>query len=180
MKSPAFRRRKIVTFVKKAIQSYKSGSHTRYDIKYHIVWITKYRKPIMVGPLAERLRELICQICQQNEVTIIKGHIIVMSIIKEGFGCSDEDLFEKCQFDLLVRKALGLFSLSDVVPSIDTYYLLRRRICEYENRHGVNLMEKSFEQLTGDQLFRFKVSRPKAFKTTMTQMPIIGKKETKR
>ena len=72
--------------------------------------------------------------------------------------CSDEELFEKCQFDLLVRKALGLFSLSDVVPSIDTYYLLRRRICEYENRHGVNLMEKSFEQLTGDQLSRFKIS----------------------
>ncbi|MGB3977059.1 MAG: transposase, partial [bacterium] len=84
--------------------------------------------------------------------------IIGMSIIKEGFGCSDEELFEKCQFDLLVRKALGLFSLSDVVPSIDTYYLLRRRICEYENRHGVNLMEKSFEQLTGDQLSRFKIS----------------------
>ena len=30
--------------------------------------------------------------------------IIGMSIIKEGFGCSDEELFEKCQFDLLVRK----------------------------------------------------------------------------
>ncbi|MDS1032818.1 transposase [Porphyromonadaceae sp. NP-X] len=84
--------------------------------------------------------------------------IIAMSIIKEGFGCSDEELFEKCQFDLLVRKALGLFSLSDVVPSIDTYYLLRRRICEYENRHGINLMEKSFEQLTGNQLSRFKIS----------------------
>ena len=26
----------------------------------------------------------------------------------EGFGCSDEDLFEKCEFDLLTRKALGL------------------------------------------------------------------------
>ena len=84
--------------------------------------------------------------------------IIAMSIIKEGFGCSDEALFEKCQFDLLVRKALGLFSLSDVVPSIDTYYLPGRHICEYENRHGVNLMEKSFEQLTGDQLSRFKIS----------------------
>jgi hypothetical protein len=84
--------------------------------------------------------------------------IIAMSIIKEGFGCSDEELFEKCQFDLPVRKALGLFSLSDAVLSIDTYYLLRRRICEYENRHGVNLMEKSFEQLTGDQLSRFKIS----------------------
>jgi hypothetical protein len=84
--------------------------------------------------------------------------IIGMSIIKEGFGCSDEDLFDKCQFDLLVRKALGLVSLGDVTPSIDTYYLLRRRICEYENQYGVNLMEKSFGQLTSDQLSTFKIS----------------------
>jgi hypothetical protein len=84
--------------------------------------------------------------------------IIAMSVIKEGFGCSDEELFEKCRFDLPVRKAHGLFSLSDVVPTIDTYYLPGRRICECENRHGVNLMEKSFEQLTGDQLFHFKIS----------------------
>jgi hypothetical protein len=60
-------------------------------------------------------------------------------------GYSDEDLFEKCQFDLLVRKALGLFSLNDVTPSIDTYYLLRRRICEYENRYGVNGLANLFE-----------------------------------
>jgi putative transposase len=40
-----------------------------------IVWITKYRKPIVAGLVAERLRELIRQICQQNKVAIIKGHI---------------------------------------------------------------------------------------------------------
>jgi len=57
------------------MQNYKSGSHTRYDIKYHIVWISKYRKPILIGPVAERLREIIRQICMQNEITIMKGHI---------------------------------------------------------------------------------------------------------
>ena len=44
------------------MQSYKSGSHTRYDLKDHIVWITKYRKPVMIGQVAERLRDLIRQI----------------------------------------------------------------------------------------------------------------------
>lgn len=34
--------------------------------------------------------------------------LVTMSILKEGFGCSDEDLFEKCEFDLLTRRALGL------------------------------------------------------------------------
>lgn len=54
---------------------YRKGSHTIYDIKYHIVWITKYRKPVMVGLVAERCRELIRQVCKENEIEIMKGHI---------------------------------------------------------------------------------------------------------
>ncbi len=65
--------------------------------------------------------------------------LVAMSVLKEGFGCSDEDLFEKCEFDLLTRKALGMELLTDVTPSIDTYYLFRRRICEYQERTGIDL-----------------------------------------
>jgi putative transposase len=57
------------------MQMYRKGSHTIYDIKYHIVWITKYRKSVMSGIIAERCRELIRQVCKANEVEIIKGHI---------------------------------------------------------------------------------------------------------
>lgn len=84
--------------------------------------------------------------------------LVGMSILKEGFGCSDEDLFEKCEFDLLTRKALGLELLTDVVPSIDTYYLFRRRICEYEGANGVDLMQKCFEQVAGDHVRMLKIS----------------------
>ena len=84
--------------------------------------------------------------------------LVGMSILKEGFGCSDEDLFEKCEFDLLTRKALGLELLTDVVPSIDTYYLFRRRICEYEEASGVDLMQKCFEQVAGDHVRMLKIS----------------------
>ena len=75
--------------------------------------------------------------------------LVAMSVLKEGFGCSDEDLFEKCEFDLLTRKALGMELLTDVTPSIDTYYLFRRRICEYQERTGIDLMQLCFEQLAG-------------------------------
>ena len=53
----------------------------------------------------------------------------------------DENLFEKCEFDLLTRKALGMELLTDVTPSIDTYYLFRRRICEYQERTAIDLMQ---------------------------------------
>ena len=39
------------------------------------MWITKYRKSVLVGPVAERARELIRDICKANEVEIIKGHV---------------------------------------------------------------------------------------------------------
>ena len=57
------------------MQNYRKTSHTTYDCKYHIVWITKYRKRILEGLLAERVRDLLRQICKENEVEIIKGHV---------------------------------------------------------------------------------------------------------
>ena len=54
---------------------YRKGSHTVYDIKYHILWITKYRKAVLRGEIGIRLRELIRQTCEAQEVYIEKGHI---------------------------------------------------------------------------------------------------------
>jgi putative transposase len=57
------------------MQNYRKTSHTTYDCKYHMVWITKYRKPVMTGILAVRIRELIRGICKEHEVEILQGHI---------------------------------------------------------------------------------------------------------
>ena len=57
------------------MQNYRKGSHTLYDLKFHLVWITKYRKQVLKGPVAERTRELIREICNANEVEIIRGYV---------------------------------------------------------------------------------------------------------
>ena len=57
------------------MQNYRKTSHMTYDCKYHIVWITKYRKKVMSGVIAERIRELLRQICKEKDVEIIKGHV---------------------------------------------------------------------------------------------------------
>ena len=57
------------------MQNYRKTSHSTYDCKYHIVWITKYRKQILSGVIAERVREIIRGICKEHEVEIIKGHV---------------------------------------------------------------------------------------------------------
>lgn len=46
------------------IATVKSGNHFKHNINYHIVWIPKYRKKILVGKIAEFLKELIQEQCQ--------------------------------------------------------------------------------------------------------------------
>jgi putative transposase len=57
--------------------SYRKGSHTVYDLKYHVVWITKFRKPVLRGEVGKQLRELIRQTCASLDVYIVSGHISV-------------------------------------------------------------------------------------------------------
>jgi len=57
------------------MKNYRITSHTVYDIKCHIVWITKYRKPVLHSQLSSRLRDIIREVCKEKEVEILKGHV---------------------------------------------------------------------------------------------------------
>ena len=57
------------------MEKYRKTSHITYDIKYHLVWITKYRKAVLTGKIASRMRELTRQVCQKNDVEILAGHV---------------------------------------------------------------------------------------------------------
>ena len=56
---------------------YRKTAHATFDLKYHLVWITKYRKPVLRGEIGLRLRELVRQTCRQLDVEIVKGHVAV-------------------------------------------------------------------------------------------------------
>ena len=57
------------------MEYYRTTSHTKYDNKYHIVWITKYRKKILKGDIAVRIRDIIRQVCEKYSVDIIRGNV---------------------------------------------------------------------------------------------------------
>jgi putative transposase len=54
---------------------YRHSAHAVYDIKYHIIWIAKYRYKVLRGRVAERARDLIRQICEAREVVVIHGAV---------------------------------------------------------------------------------------------------------
>jgi len=55
--------------------NYRKGAHTLFDLKYHIVWVTKYRKPILTTKRGTRARTIIREVCSSQNVQIHKGHI---------------------------------------------------------------------------------------------------------
>ena len=57
------------------MQLYRRGPHTVFDLKYHLVWTTKYKKPILTGKIGVRVRDLIREICDTYNVQIIRGHV---------------------------------------------------------------------------------------------------------
>ncbi|MCI9148666.1 MAG: IS200/IS605 family transposase [Hungatella sp.] len=54
---------------------YRKSAHCIYDMKYHIVWITKCRKPVLMGEIAIRTREMIRKLCRINDVEILSGYV---------------------------------------------------------------------------------------------------------
>ena len=55
--------------------NYRCGSHSLYDLKYHVVFCTKYRYRVLTGQVATRVRELIREICAANYVDIVSGSL---------------------------------------------------------------------------------------------------------
>lgn len=78
--------------------------------------------------------------------------LVGAEILKSGFGWSDEALHEEICFNLQVRYALGMDDLREEVFTLRTLYNFRRRVVEYAQETGVNLMQKVFEQVTDEQL----------------------------
>ena len=55
---------------------YKSNKNVVYSCKYHVVWCPKYRRKVLEGEVAERLKELIIQRCGEINVDIIEMEIM--------------------------------------------------------------------------------------------------------
>ena len=87
--------------------SYRTGSHTVFHHRYHIVWAPKYRYKVLSTPIRLRIREITRQICDQLGVEIIKGvlskdhvhmfvdippHVAVSDFVRRVKGCTSRKI----------------------------------------------------------------------------------------
>jgi putative transposase len=63
--------------------AYWTGAHTKHRLQYHLVWIPKYRKRVLRGKLASRLKQLLYRAVAVNrweirELKVQVDHVHVL------------------------------------------------------------------------------------------------------
>ena len=59
------------------MKEYQSLSHTRWDCKYHVVFIPKRRKKLIFGKLRKHIGEVLHDLANQKESVIVEGHLML-------------------------------------------------------------------------------------------------------
>ena len=54
----------------------RSLSHSRWECKYHVVFIPKYRKKAIFGQLRKELGDVLKRLAEQKESAIEEGHLM--------------------------------------------------------------------------------------------------------
>ena len=57
------------------MDEYQSLSHTKWECKYHVVFIPKYRRKVLYGQLRSYLGEVFRELARQKESRIEEGHL---------------------------------------------------------------------------------------------------------
>jgi len=50
--------------------------HTRWECKYHVVFIPKYRRKVIYGSIRQELGSIIRELAQQKESQVEEGHLM--------------------------------------------------------------------------------------------------------
>jgi putative transposase len=51
-------------------------SHTKWECKYHVIWIPKYRKKVLFAKLRDKLGAIFRELAEQKECKILEGYLL--------------------------------------------------------------------------------------------------------
>ena len=58
------------------MKEYQSLAHTRWDCKYHVVFIPKKRKKKIFGALRRHLGEIFRELAKHKDASVVEGHLM--------------------------------------------------------------------------------------------------------
>ena len=98
--------------------NYRHQGHTVSRLTSHLVWATKYRYEVLQGDIQKRCRELLIQICNSEDVHILKG------VVSKDHVHMHIEYSPHQSISLLVKKLKGRTShhLQQEFPSLRKRY----------------------------------------------------------
>jgi putative transposase len=60
----------------KPMHEWQSLSHVRWDCKYHVVIVPKYRKRLLYGKVRDRVGGALRELCEQIGIGLLEGHLM--------------------------------------------------------------------------------------------------------
>jgi len=58
------------------MHEWESLAHVRWECKYHVVIIPKYRRKVIYGRLKQRIGAILRELCRQKGIEILEGHLM--------------------------------------------------------------------------------------------------------
>jgi putative transposase len=110
---------------------YKSHRNVYYSCKYHIVWCPKYRRKVLVEQIAERLQQIIRDVCNEHQAEVLSlevmpDHVHLLVECDPQFGIhrlvrlikGRSSRFLRQEFPILKRKLPTLWTNSYFVSTV--------------------------------------------------------------
>lgn len=116
-------------------------------------WSSTFYKNVFVHIEEEIYAVLYADVASRPNVAV--NVLVGLEILKAGNGWSDEEMYDNVCYNVQVRHALGLRNLGEGYFGMRTIYVFRNRLVKHMRETGENLFEKTFEQVTEEQLEKF-------------------------
>ena len=55
-----------------SVDEVRSNNNVAYRCTFQVVWCPKYRRPVLTGPVDERLKEIISEVCAEKDAPIVE------------------------------------------------------------------------------------------------------------
>lgn len=102
---------------------YNSNKNVVYSCKYHVVWCSKYRRKVLEGDIADRLKEIVQEVCTEYhfsllEMEVMPDHVHLLIEVDPQFGIHQAVKRIKGRSSRLLREEFP--SLRSRIPTLWT------------------------------------------------------------
>ena len=108
---------------KNGLVSYLSNRNVVYSCKYHVVWCPKYRKKVLIEPIAARLKTSLREVAAEHPATVLElegmpDHVHLLCEVDPQYGTHRLVRQMKGRSSRLLRQEFG--SLRSRLPTLWT------------------------------------------------------------